>query len=171
MRPRTGWLTLECDSGGEEVLLDVGGQDATEAFEDVGHSDEARELLEPLLIGPLKRQVSTPYTPDDEPLPVRGKLTVSLATARRPFPQGPHVAGPRRQLRVRELRRRHVRRRLDRRPRVVLRLPVHAAAGRCRLNTRKGRCAGTDREGVVFRGAIEKGKFGRELDLGDTRAV
>ncbi|KAK5009525.1 hypothetical protein LTR39_004918, partial [Cryomyces antarcticus] len=27
--------------GGEEVLLDVGGQDATEAFEDVGHSDEA----------------------------------------------------------------------------------------------------------------------------------
>ena len=46
------------DSGGEEVLLDVAGQDATEAFEDVGHSDEARELLEPMLVGPLKRQVS-----------------------------------------------------------------------------------------------------------------
>ncbi|GKT46561.1 putative cytochrome b5 [Colletotrichum spaethianum] len=42
--------------GGEEVLLDVGGQDATEAFEDVGHSDEARETLEQLLIGDLKRQ-------------------------------------------------------------------------------------------------------------------
>ncbi len=48
-----GWgqkkLTLisKC-SGGEEVLLDVGGQDATEAFEDVGHSDEARETLEQL---------------------------------------------------------------------------------------------------------------------------
>ncbi|MCJ1387607.1 hypothetical protein MMC18_000450 [Xylographa bjoerkii] len=43
--------------GGEEVLLDVGGQDATEAFEDVGHSDEAREILEGLLVGTLKRAV------------------------------------------------------------------------------------------------------------------
>jgi len=41
--------------GGEEVLLDVAGQDATEAFEDVGHSDEAREILSGLLIGDLKR--------------------------------------------------------------------------------------------------------------------
>lgn len=38
-------------------MLDVGGQDATEAFEDVGHSDEARETLEQLLVGKLKRQV------------------------------------------------------------------------------------------------------------------
>lgn len=44
-------------SGGEEVLLDVGGQDATEAFEDVGHSDEAREILDGLLVGTLKRMV------------------------------------------------------------------------------------------------------------------
>ncbi|KAH3392874.1 hypothetical protein KXW79_003487 [Aspergillus fumigatus] len=36
--------------GGEEVLLDVAGQDSTEAFEDVGHSDEAREILEGLLV-------------------------------------------------------------------------------------------------------------------------
>jgi cytochrome b involved in lipid metabolism len=43
--------------GGEEVLLDVGGQDSTEAFEDVGHSDEAREILEGLLVGNLKRGV------------------------------------------------------------------------------------------------------------------
>ena len=42
-------------SGGEEVLLDVAGQDATEAFEDVGHSDEAREILEGLKVGSLKR--------------------------------------------------------------------------------------------------------------------
>jgi len=46
--------------GGEEVLLDVGGQDATEAFEDVGHSDEAREILEGLLVGTLKRQAGDP---------------------------------------------------------------------------------------------------------------
>ncbi|EOD49271.1 cytochrome b5 [Neofusicoccum parvum] len=46
--------------GGEEVLLDVGGQDATEAFEDVGHSDEAREILDGLLVGTLKRQPGDP---------------------------------------------------------------------------------------------------------------
>ncbi|RDW72113.1 putative cytochrome b5 [Coleophoma crateriformis] len=46
--------------GGEEVLLDVGGQDATEAFEDVGHSDEAREILDGLLIGDLKRVAGDP---------------------------------------------------------------------------------------------------------------
>ncbi|KAL4759234.1 cytochrome b5-like heme/steroid binding domain-containing protein [Aspergillus foveolatus] len=46
--------------GGEEVLLDVGGQDATEAFEDVGHSDEAREILEGLLVGNLKRLPGDP---------------------------------------------------------------------------------------------------------------
>jgi hypothetical protein len=45
-------------------MLDVGGQDSTEAFEDVGHSDEAREILDGLLVGTLKRQVniSLPYT-------------------------------------------------------------------------------------------------------------
>ncbi|TGO63600.1 hypothetical protein BOTNAR_0098g00020 [Botryotinia narcissicola] len=46
--------------GGEEVLLDVGGQDATEAFEDVGHSDEAREILDGLLVGTLKRMPGDP---------------------------------------------------------------------------------------------------------------
>jgi cytochrome b involved in lipid metabolism len=50
----------KCYSGGEEVLLDVAGQDATEAFEDVGHSDEARETLSQLQIGVLKRMVSRP---------------------------------------------------------------------------------------------------------------
>ncbi|KAJ2977872.1 hypothetical protein NUW58_g7676 [Xylaria curta] len=44
--------------GGEEVLLDVGGQDATEAFEDVGHSDEARETLEKYYVGNVKRKVT-----------------------------------------------------------------------------------------------------------------
>ncbi|KAK7534803.1 cytochrome b5 [Phyllosticta citribraziliensis] len=46
--------------GGEEVMLDVGGQDATEAFEDVGHSDEAREILDGLLVGNLKRVAGDP---------------------------------------------------------------------------------------------------------------
>jgi cytochrome b5 len=38
-------------------MLDVAGQDATEAFEDVGHSDEARETLAQLEVGTLKRKV------------------------------------------------------------------------------------------------------------------
>jgi len=46
--------------GGEEVLLDVAGQDATEAFDDVGHSDEAREILQGLLKGKLKGGVIKP---------------------------------------------------------------------------------------------------------------
>ncbi|KAI0477466.1 putative cytochrome b5 [Xylariaceae sp. FL0804] len=58
--------------GGEEVLLDVGGQDATDAFEDVGHSDEARETLEELLVGDLKRREGDPKpkpsAPSMEPL-------------------------------------------------------------------------------------------------------
>jgi cytochrome b involved in lipid metabolism len=45
-------------------MLDVAGQDATEAFEDVGHSDEAREVLDGLLVGELKRLVSlTRFSP------------------------------------------------------------------------------------------------------------
>lgn len=39
-------------------MLDVAGQDGTEAFEDVGHSDEAREALDKLFVGELKRMVS-----------------------------------------------------------------------------------------------------------------
>ncbi|RDB19837.1 Cytochrome b5 [Hypsizygus marmoreus] len=37
--------------GGDEVILAEAGQDATEAFEDVGHSDEARALLPDMLVG------------------------------------------------------------------------------------------------------------------------
>lgn len=41
--------------GGDEVLLAEGGQDATEAFEDVGHSDEARALLPGMLVGDFEQ--------------------------------------------------------------------------------------------------------------------
>jgi len=53
--------------GGEEVLLDVGGQDSTEAFEDVGHSDEARETLEQLKVGILKRAPGDPKPKTPQP--------------------------------------------------------------------------------------------------------
>ncbi|GER46738.1 cytochrome b5 [Striga asiatica] len=48
--------------GGDEVLLSATGKDATNDFEDVGHSDSAREMLHKYYIGeidpstvPLKR--------------------------------------------------------------------------------------------------------------------
>ncbi|WQF83751.1 Putative cytochrome b5-like heme/steroid binding domain, cytochrome b5, heme-binding protein [Colletotrichum destructivum] len=63
--------------GGEEVLLDVGGQDATEAFEDVGHSDEARETLEQLLIGDLKRQPGDPAPKKQTPVASSASTTES----------------------------------------------------------------------------------------------
>ncbi|KAF5320912.1 hypothetical protein D9619_000728 [Psilocybe cf. subviscida] len=41
--------------GGDEVILAEGGQDATEAFEDVGHSDEARALLPAMYVGDFEQ--------------------------------------------------------------------------------------------------------------------
>ncbi|KAF8318263.1 cytochrome b5 [Clavulina sp. PMI_390] len=37
--------------GGDEVILAESAKDATEAFEDVGHSDEARDLLKEMYVG------------------------------------------------------------------------------------------------------------------------
>ena len=42
---------LDEHPGGEEVMIDCGGIDATGPFDDIGHSEDAREMLEPLLIG------------------------------------------------------------------------------------------------------------------------
>ncbi|XP_067107732.1 cytochrome b5 [Osmerus mordax] len=50
---------LEEHPGGEEVLREQGGGDATESFEDVGHSSDAREMAASMVIGELH--------PDDRP--------------------------------------------------------------------------------------------------------
>ncbi|KAN0097216.1 Cytochrome b5-like heme/steroid binding domain containing protein, partial [Tylopilus felleus] len=53
--------------GGEEVIISEGGKDATEAFEDVGHSDEARGLLPDLLVGELdEASVSIQFNPPEQ---------------------------------------------------------------------------------------------------------
>lgn len=66
---------LEEHPGGEEVLLEQGGQDATEQFEDVGHSTDARELLEQYEVGELAEadrqqqkttKKTTPNVPEGE---------------------------------------------------------------------------------------------------------
>merc|ERR1712136_244655 len=47
---------LEEHPGGEEVLLEQAGKDSTEAFEDVGHSTDARELMRDYLVGVLPKE-------------------------------------------------------------------------------------------------------------------
>lgn len=44
---------LEEHPGGEEVLLEQAGADATDSFEDVGHSTDAREMLLDYYLGEL----------------------------------------------------------------------------------------------------------------------
>ncbi|KAK4788318.1 hypothetical protein SAY86_019637 [Trapa natans] len=62
--------------GGDEVLLAATGKDGSNDFEDVGHSDAAREMMEKYYIGeidpstvPSKRiyipPQQAPYTPDN----------------------------------------------------------------------------------------------------------
>lgn len=45
---------LDEHPGGEDILLESSGRDATREFEDVGHSDEARAQLDELVIGDFR---------------------------------------------------------------------------------------------------------------------
>lgn len=45
---------LDDHPGGEDILIDSSGRDATREFEDVGHSQEARGQLSDLCIGKLR---------------------------------------------------------------------------------------------------------------------
>lgn len=113
-------------------MLDVGGQDATEAFEDVGHSDEARETLEQLLIGKLKRQVSSSFPAQQrpEPKPPFSANLFFFYVGWRPCPQGLHPGQPVRcQHELRWPGLHAVRRHPDRWSRRLRRLPVHAKPG------------------------------------------
>ncbi|GAV70689.1 Cyt-b5 domain-containing protein [Cephalotus follicularis] len=61
---------LEDHPGGDEVLLSATGKDATDDFEDVGHSSSARAMMDEFYVGeidsstiPTKKQ----YTPPKQP--------------------------------------------------------------------------------------------------------
>ncbi|ETV77217.1 hypothetical protein H257_09104 [Aphanomyces astaci] len=45
---------LDDHPGGPEIVLDLAGKDGNEEFEDIGHSLDARKVLEKYLIGTLK---------------------------------------------------------------------------------------------------------------------
>jgi len=53
---------LEEHPGGEEVLLEQAGKDATENFEDVGHSTDARTMMKDYLVGEIieEEKINTP---------------------------------------------------------------------------------------------------------------
>jgi len=46
--------------GGSDILVDVAGREATEEFEDAGHSEDAREMMSSYLVGTLEGGVSKP---------------------------------------------------------------------------------------------------------------
>lgn len=50
----TNWLNDH--PGGEEILVEHAGQDATEDWEDIGHSTTAREKMKDYLIGELREE-------------------------------------------------------------------------------------------------------------------
>ncbi|KAG1941470.1 cytochrome b5 [Pimephales promelas] len=68
---------LEEHPGGEEVLREQAGGDATESFEDVGHSSDAREMASSMLIGELH-----PDDRDKIPKPPESLVTTVQETTR-----------------------------------------------------------------------------------------
>lgn len=55
--------------GGEEVLLEQGGKDATEIFEDVSHSADAKDLMKNYLVGELPEHERSAGTSKPAPIP------------------------------------------------------------------------------------------------------
>ncbi|XP_045674722.1 cytochrome b5 type B [Phyllostomus hastatus] len=53
--------------GGEEVLLEQAGADASESFEDVGHSSDAREMLKQYYIGDVHPNDLKPESGSKDP--------------------------------------------------------------------------------------------------------
>ncbi|XP_017771509.1 PREDICTED: cytochrome b5 [Nicrophorus vespilloides] len=68
--------------GGEEVLLEQAGKDGSEAFEDVGHSSDAREMMAKYKVGdiveaerkPVKQKTHNWSTVDSEAQPNESSL-------------------------------------------------------------------------------------------------
>lgn len=61
--------------GGDDVLIAATGKDATDEFEDAGHSKTARELMEKFCIGELDE--SSQAIPEREIVPVKQAADIS----------------------------------------------------------------------------------------------
>ncbi len=67
---------LEEHPGGEEVITEQAGLDATQAFDEIGHSEDAHDFLKTLLIGKLEdkpKEVKTPDAPKPSASPADKK--------------------------------------------------------------------------------------------------
>ena len=61
---------LEDHPGGDDVLLSATGKDATDDFEDVGHSTSARSMMDEFLVGKIDSSTiptKTEYRPPNQP--------------------------------------------------------------------------------------------------------
>ncbi|KAG6657658.1 hypothetical protein I3843_04G097200 [Carya illinoinensis] len=79
--PKDCWLVIEGKvydvtkflddhPGGEDVLLSATGKDATDDFEDVGHSSSARAMMEEFYVGDIDSSTipaKVKYTPPKQP--------------------------------------------------------------------------------------------------------
>ncbi|GLE10697.1 hypothetical protein PINS_up022914 [Pythium insidiosum] len=50
---------LDDHPGGPEIIVDLAGGDATDEFDDIGHSSDARAQLDDWLVGKIKGDVAT----------------------------------------------------------------------------------------------------------------
>lgn len=64
---------LDEHPGGEEVILELAGMDATEGFDQIGHSDDARSLLKTMLVGRLDPSAPVPVEELKETVPAETK--------------------------------------------------------------------------------------------------
>ncbi|KAF5207633.1 Cytochrome b5 [Thalictrum thalictroides] len=61
---------LDDHPGGDEVLLSATGKDATDDFEDVGHSSSARAMMDEFYVGEMDTStipIKQKYTPPNQP--------------------------------------------------------------------------------------------------------
>lgn len=75
---------LEEHPGGEDILIDSSGRDATREFEDVGHSGEARFQLQELFVGDLRDATPEELAIAEEEARVKGE-SLAAASASGPF--------------------------------------------------------------------------------------